>query len=531
MPSNSCEHGPELVTVREASFHLFRGLGFDRIFGNPGSTELPMFRDFPPDFRYVLGLSECGVVAMADGYAQASGRAALVNLHSAAGVGHAMGSIFTAYRNATPLVITAGQQARSMLPFEPYLYSMQPTELPRPYVKWSCEPARAQDVPLALARAYRTAMQYPRGPVLVSVPVDDWDVTTSPVPAREMDFTLRPSRTSITAIADALQASRRPVFVVGSEVDRDGAWHRMVQLAEQQNALVWVAPASSRCCFPENHRLFAGFLPRSREGIVAALAGSDLVVVVGAPLFTYHVEGAGPHTPASAAVFHVTDDPNAAAWCPVGTSVIASIRSAVDELLATCGPVDRTAQKGRIMPSPIGIREAVIDVASMLQVLADCRPEDSIIVEEAPSIRGDIQERLPCLRPGSFFTASSGGLGYSLPASIGVAMARPGAPIIALIGDGSSMYSIQAIWTAVEHDLPITFVIANNRGYSALKKFARVFGMDGALGSDIRGIDFVALAQGQGCDGERVSDPEALERALGTAFARKAPYLVEVVLA
>src|SRR5882762_586886 len=162
------------VTVREALFAQLRDFGLTTIFGNPGSTELPMFRDFPADFRYVLGLQESVVVALADGCAQARGSAAFVNLHSAIGVGRAVGSLFTAYRNQTPLVITAGQQARSILPYEPFLYSEQATELPRPYVKWACEPARAEDVPAAIARAYYVAMQAPQGPTLVSVPVDDW---------------------------------------------------------------------------------------------------------------------------------------------------------------------------------------------------------------------------------------------------------------------------------------------------------------------------------------------------------------------
>ena len=163
------------MTVRKAVFDLLRAFGVTRIFGNPGSTELPLFRDFPRDFRYVLGLQESIVVGMADGYAAASGGPAFVNLHSAIGVGHALGGIFTAFRNQTPLVITAGQQARSILPFEPFLFSEQATNLPKPYVKWSCEPARAADVPLAIARAFHAAMQPPRGPTLVSVPVDDWD--------------------------------------------------------------------------------------------------------------------------------------------------------------------------------------------------------------------------------------------------------------------------------------------------------------------------------------------------------------------
>src|ERR1700682_6235911 len=173
------------ITVRAAVLDLLRAFGMTSIFGNPGSTELPLFRSFPKDFRYVLGLQEAVVVGMADGYAQATRNAAFVNLHSAAGVGNAMGNIFTAYKNRTPLVITAGQQARSILPTEPFLFSMQAAELPKPYVKWSNEPARAQDVPAAIARAYYLAMQPPCGPTLVSIPVDDWDRPAEPLPARD----------------------------------------------------------------------------------------------------------------------------------------------------------------------------------------------------------------------------------------------------------------------------------------------------------------------------------------------------------
>jgi benzoylformate decarboxylase len=179
------------VSVREATFGLFRAFGLTTIFGNPGSTELPMFRGFPDDFRYVLGLQESIVVGMADGYAQATRNAALVNLHSAVGIGHALGNIFTAYRNQTPLVITAGQQARSILPFEPFLFAKEAAEFPRPYVKWSCEPARAEDVPAAIARAYYTAMQPPCGPCFVSIPVDDWDRICMPVKPRIVSRTLR----------------------------------------------------------------------------------------------------------------------------------------------------------------------------------------------------------------------------------------------------------------------------------------------------------------------------------------------------
>src|SRR5207249_6269846 len=203
--SNDLSTGSKATfTVRDATIDLLRRLGMTSVFGNPGSTELPMFRDFPEDFRYVLGLHEAVVVGMADGYAQATRNAAFVNLHSAAGVGNAMGNIFTAYRNRTPLVITAGQQARSILPYEPFLFSAQATELPKPYVKWSCEPARAEDVPQAIARGYYLAMQPPRGPVFISVPADDWARPCERVAPRTVSTELRPAPGVLDEIGAAL---------------------------------------------------------------------------------------------------------------------------------------------------------------------------------------------------------------------------------------------------------------------------------------------------------------------------------------
>src|SRR4051812_24579581 len=254
-------------TVREAVLQLLRGFGIRRIFGNPGSTELPLFLDFPADFEYVLGLQESVVVGMADGYATATKNAAFVNLHSAVGVGHAMGAIFTAWKNRTPLVITAGQQARSLFPFDPFLFSASATELPKPYVKWSCEPARAEDVPLAIARGYYTAMQPPRGPVLVSIPADDWARPCDPVEPRRVGGVQRCDAEALAAIGDALDRSERPAFVIGAGVDRGGAWDEVRTLAERHRARVFTAPMSARCGFAEDHPQFAGFLPAMREKI------------------------------------------------------------------------------------------------------------------------------------------------------------------------------------------------------------------------------------------------------------------------
>ena len=216
---------------------------------------------------------------MADGFAQATRNAALVNLHSAVGTGHALGNLFTAFRNRTPLVVVAGQQARSILPYHPFLYAEQATEFPRPYVKWSCEPARAEDVPAAIARACHLAMQPPCGPCFVSVPVDDWDRPCAPVAARRVGRELRGDRNLLAELAGALAAAERPVMVVGAEAARDDAWDETIALAERHAVPVWVSPLSSRNSFPEDHPLFAGFLAADRERIVADLAGHDLVLV------------------------------------------------------------------------------------------------------------------------------------------------------------------------------------------------------------------------------------------------------------
>jgi benzoylformate decarboxylase len=521
------------MTVRAAVLDLLRAFGMTSIFGNPGSTELPLFRDFPEDFRYVLGLQEAVVVGMADGYAQTTRNAAFVNLHSAAGVGNAMGNIFTAYRNRTPLVITAGQQARSILPYDPFLFSAQATELPKPYVKWSCEPARAEDVPLAIARGYYIAMQPPRGPVLVSIPADDWAKPCEPVAARVVSTEIRPESRVLNAIGEALDTALRPAFVVGAAVDRDAAWNDVVRLAERHNAAVWVAPMSGRCSFPEDHALFAGFLPPMREKIVNLLAGYDVIFALGAAAFTYHVEGAGPHLPVGARLVQLIDDPNIAAWTPLGTSVVGSIRLGVLDLLAREPPRSRERPASR-RPLPLVEPSTPISADFVMQTLAGIRDPASIVVEEAPSSRRAMQSYLPILRSETFFTTCSGGLGYAMPAAVGVALGKPGTKVIGLIGDGSSMYSIQALWSAAQLALPITFIVLKNRRYAALQEFAPTFGFgpDQPLaGTELPDIDFVALARGQGCRGVNVNRAQDLRDTLIDALQASVPTLVEVDMA
>jgi benzoylformate decarboxylase len=522
----------EAATVRSATHGLMRALGMTTVFGNPGSTELRFFKDWPADFRYVLGLQESSVVAMADGYAQATRNAAFVNLHSAVGVGHAMGSVFTATRNQAPLVITAGQQTRAMLPTDPYLYAQQATELPQPYVKWGCEPARAEDVPAAVARAYYVAMQHPRGPTFVSVPEDDWDAASEPISARRVlaDFGADPGALGI--VAEALNRSRRPALVVGPGVDRDGAWALAVELAERTQAAVWVSPLSSRGSFPEDHPAFAGFLTPDRRKVAQRLSGHDVVVVLGAPVFTYHVHSEGPFLPAGTELFQLVDDPQAAALAP-GTAVLATLRVGLAQLMERVdrvAPASREPLPGRARPPapsappPTGPMSAEF----VMHTVGRLMPQDAIVVEEAPTHRNAMHDHLPIRTSGGFFVGASRGLGYGLPAAVGVALGSPGRRVICLLGDGSSLYSIQALWTAAQHRLPISFIVLNNGAYVALKAFGRVMGLDRPPGVDLPGIGLPEIAVGFGCPASRVDRAEQFETALQSSFVAGGPTLLDV---
>lgn len=518
-----------MPTVRDVTIGLMRDLGMTTVFGNPGSTELPMFRDFPTDFRYVMGLQESVVLGMADGFAQGTGRAALVNLHSSAGTGHALGNLFTAFKNQTPLVVTAGQQARSILPYEPFLFAERASEFPRPFVKWSCEPARAEDVPAALHRAWLVAMEPPCGPTFVSIPIDDWDRECEPFVPRKVHDARLPDATAIAACAQAMAEARNPAIVVGAGVARDGAWDQVIALAERHRAQVWVAPMSARCSFPEDHPLFGGFLTAGREAIVATLAPHDFVLALGGPMNLYHVEGQGPHVPPGCDVWMIGDNHVHAAWAPAGTAIVAQCDKALDVLLqGPPPPASRAAAQGRsVLPRLDG--SALTD-AYVLQQIAALRAPETVIVEEAPSSRGPMHDRLPILRKDTFYTTASGGLGHGLPAAVGLGMARPDDKVIAVLGDGSAMYAIQGLHAAVQHQVPVSFVIIKNNRYEALHHFGRHFGMQQLVGTQFPELDFCMLAQGHGMAARRATDAASLDEALRWSFAANGPTLVEAVV-
>lgn len=514
-----------MPTVRDAAFAVFQHFRVDALFGNPGSTELPMLRAMPEGMDYVLGLNEAVVLAMADGYAQASGRAALVNLHSAAGTGNALGNLFTAFRNGAPIVVTAGQQARALLPHDPYLGAEKAAEFPAPYVKWSIEPTRAEDVPAALARAFHVALTPPTGPVFVSIPVDDWDRACDMPGLPTLSLRTAPDPDGVAALVSLLDTAERPAIVVGAGVARCRGWDAAIALAERSGADVWIAPLTGREGFPEDHPRFAGFLRGFRETLVEALAGYDGILVAGAPAFTWHANGEGPNWPPSARLAVLSDDPRDLAKLSGGRGVLGDVGLGLAALAQGVRPRRAPPTERTVTPPP-----AALTAAHVAARLATLRPSDTILVEEAPTSRAAIQEHLPVTRPTGFFTTSSGGLGYGLPAAIGVARAMPQSKILCLLGDGSTMYTAQGLWTAAREGANVSFVILNNRGYAALGNFAKRFNLNHLPGTELGGIDFAKLAESLGVPARRVDAVTALDDALEWSIALSGPSLVEVSL-
>jgi benzoylformate decarboxylase len=521
--------GTNRASVREAVLDLLRATGMTTCFGNPGSTELPFLDRWPSDFRYVLALQEGCAVAMADGFARATGQAAFCNLHSAVGIGHAMGNLFTAFRNQAPLVITVGQQARSLLPGNPFLGATEAANFPKPYVKWSVEPARAADVPAAIAHAHALAMTRPRGPTLVSIPMDDWAADAAPIAPRRISADTAPDPAALADAAEILARATRPVIIAGAEVDDEGAGPALVALAERLRAPVLAAPFASRICFPENHPLFGGFLAAAPAAIGEALAPYDAVLVAGAPVFTFHVAGVCALFGSGVPVIQLTTDPEAAAAAGEGFSILGALRFALPALAALLPEPSRAMPPLR-PPAALPPPADPLPAARLLAALREAMPEGAVLVEEAPSHRPAMHAHLPVTRWGGFFTMASGGLGYALPAAVGVALARPGTRVAALIGDGSMMYSPQALWSAAQHGLPVLILVLNNGGYGAMRSFSRVLGVQGAPGIEVEGVDFVALARSMGVPGLRVETEAALGAALEAGFSAPGPMLLDVIV-
>jgi benzoylformate decarboxylase len=528
-----------MPTVREATFELFRAHEMTTIFGNPGSTELPMLADFPDDFRYVLGLQELVVVGMADGFAQASARPTHVNLHTAPGVGNAVGGIFNAQANKSPLVITAGQQVRAQITIEANLTNRDAILGPQPYVKWSHEPPRAQDVPGAIARAIHHATLPPRGPAFVSIPMDDWAEEADEDRARNaigrsVAGRAGPDAEALQDLAARLQAARNPVMVAGPDIDASGGWSAAVELAEKQRLPVWATPApgGGRIGFPENHPAFVGILPPAIGAVSETLKEHDLVLVVGSSVFPYYPYIPGPLLADGTSLVAITSDPGEAARAPMGDAIVGDVAVALTWLVESMGSADgRPPLQPR--PAPGEPPEAdPISGSQAMAALADAWPADGIAVLESPSSTVALRNRLRLSRPGSYFFGASGGLGFGISAAVGVQLAQPDRPVVCVLGEGSAQYGITALWTAAAYKVPVTFLVLRNEEYMILKWFAQLEQVTGAPGLDLPGLDVAAVARAYGVPAQDVSGRDELTEALGPAItADDGPRLIQVPVA
>ncbi len=530
------------LNIREATFQLLRDLGLTTVFGNPGSTEETFLANFPDDFRFVLALQEASVIAIADGFAQAARAPALVNVHTATGLGNAKGNLMTAFLNHTPLIVTAGQQDRRMLLLEPWLTNVEPEVMPKPWVKWAYQPARAQDIPAAFMRAYATAVQPPAGPVFLSLPLDDWQAPAlGPAVVRSASARIGPDPARLRQLADAIAGAKRPVLIFGAAVARGSGWDQAVALAEKMDAPVWAAPASERAPFPEDHPLYQGGLPFAIGPLARHLNGHDLAVVVGAPVFRYYPYIPGDYLPDGVRLWHVTDDPAEAGRAPVGDSILGDPVLTIEQLLplvpqgARARPL-KPSQPHRMSPLPqtaaAGNAAGLPTAREVFDELRRSCPPNAVLVEETPSNLGDLHAAWPITQPDAFYTMASGGLGWSTPASVGIALAERDSgrnrPVVMVVGDGSFQYSVQSIWTAAQLRLPILFVVLRNGEYAILKAFAEVEEAPGVPGLDIPGINIVSIARGYGCHAVMTKNLDEVRSEAAAAAERHGPTVLEV---
>ncbi len=518
-------------TVRETTYEILRDLGLNIIFGNPGSTELPFLRDMPSDFRYVLGLHERVAAGMALGYSLGSRKPVFVNLHSIASTGNGLSAIQDAWYMHAPLVVTAGQQDRRQLLAEPFLAS-RAVETVRPYVKWAYEPLRAEDVPGAVARGIYLAMQLPQGPVFISIPMDDWTHECKPVPARKVSDSVLADPKALDEVVRALDSSRNPALVAGSQIEEDDGWHAMLALAEHLNASVYQDPIPARWTFPRGHRLFRGGLLPAQQPLADQLASHDVVVVLGARVFLYYAHVPGNPVKPGTRLFQITNDPQAAASALAGDSIVGNVAQAAAYIRDHAKARHRSSvgEKPTVPPGP-GPQHP-ITTAYLFSVLNKVIPRNAVIAEECPSSKGDLDRYLILDEPRSFYSVPNGVLGFGLPAAVGLQLAVPERRVICPIGDGSVQYSVQALWSAVQNHAPVVVIVIRNSDYSALKGFCDFTQVGRNVpGMDLPGIDMVKIAQGYGMSAREVDRATELEPALQAAFAANAPCLISVNVA
>jgi benzoylformate decarboxylase len=523
-------------TVRDATFDVLRNRGLTTIFGNPGSTEVPFLSGFPDDLRFVLALHEASVVGLATGWALGRGEPALALLHTTAGLGNAVGALATARVNRAPLVVLVGQQDRRHLALEPFLAGRL-ENLAGDYPVRVDLPFLAQDVPGAIDRAWHEATSS-RGPALVIVPMDDWLAPPGDIEVASPRRTLRAraaDEQTVSELTALIKASRSPGIVAGAGAADADTWAALTTLAERLSCPVWQEAFGARPGFPQDHPLFAGFLPADRAGLRAALAGRDVVLSVGAPVFRQYPFTSGLLVDPETLVVVVTDDPAEAHRSPAGLAVLATPAAVCAQLAERISPRERGPQSPlfeRPAPPTAPVAGERLRAGHVLSALAERLPEDAVLVEETPSNRPELHSRIPARNPLGFVSAAMGGLGFALPAATGLRMALPDRPVAAVVGDGSSLYTIQALWSAAHYGVGSMFIVLNNGGYAVMDRLAEQQGSAGPWPSF--DIEISALARTFGSEARRIEEHHDLLAALDELIpglpARTEPLVLEVVV-
>lgn len=521
-------------TVRDATFDLLRRRGLTRMFANPGSTEIPFLSGLPGDLEFVLGLHEGSVIGMATGYAIGRGKPSIALLHTTAGLGNAVGAIATARVNRAPVVIVVGQQDRRHLSYEPFL-SGRLAGLAGEYPVRVEQPATAQDVPAAIERASHAALNA-RGPALVIVPMDDWEAPADDTrePAAAVGRVLRAQAAhsdSVKALVGFLQSSSAPAIVVGAGADDADTWAALVKLADRLAAPVYEAAFEARAGFPQDHPRFAGFLPAERSRLRERLAEHDAVLVVGAPAFRVTLYTPGAFTNPGTRLAVVTDEAEEAYRSPSELAILAH-PAAVCLAAAEALPRREGDAPERSAP-PVPERGERLTSFNVLHELAQRLPRNAVVLEEAPVDRPHITTYLPAREPLGYLSAAMGGLGFAIPGATGLRMAQPNRPIVAIVGDGSSIYGIQGVWSAAHYRAGAIFVVLSNGGYAIMDRLAEAHGDPGPWPS-FDEIDLSAVARGFGCPARRIQTHEELEATLDelvpTLGEREEPLFLDVVV-
>lgn len=523
------------VSVRDATFAVMRELGMTRIFGNPGTTEVPFLVDLPGEFDFMMGLHEGAVVGMATGYALATGRPPLVNLHTAPGLGNAVNAIANARDCHAPLVVVVGQQDRKQLHLSPFLTGRGLERIAGDYPVWTSFPARAQDVPGTIARAYHESVAG-GGPALVVVPMGDWGEPHEPIPAGAPARVLYPAEvdsSQLDPLVELLAAASSPAIVTGAGTDGPAGFAAAVALAQRLGCPVWHEPFCGRAGFPEDHPQFAGHLDWHRGAMRATLSGHDLVIVLGTKAFQlYILDEDEPPVEAGTRVVVISAHAEDAHRSSCALAIVGPVAGVCERLAARLPQRPPMPELPAWRPPPCATTEP-LSAGRVLGLLAELLPADAVVMEEAPSYRDELLARVPTRSPLGFFCNPNGALGFGLAGATGLRLAMPDRPVVALVGDGSAMFGIQALWSAATYNAGVLFIVMANGRYGVMDAQAAARGGTPAW-LQFPGLQIATIAQAMGCPAVRVQTSAAMREVLAEALAdlreRREPLLVEVVL-